>query len=423
MGNTSKNMSQWQPDELVLISTIAHTANVAMQTDDFLPAVAVEVRQLLQWDRVVIGLLQVDNMTLHIVVDQPKEAGSELEEHYANPTDFALILDVLNIGHTNILHRNNPALAGTHTSTILNEAHLQTVQSVVLRSDDQVLGALVVGSTDLRDVSPQETHLLETICDIMSTAIGRIYKYEELNQANRLKSAFLATVTHELRSPITSIIGYTQMMQRGRYGTLPEIINEPLEFIIHSSKRILNLVNDLLDFSKIEAGHLSVEITTIELGPILRNTIGMIVPQVHERGLDLHTSIEENLPPVRASSERLEQVIINLLSNAVKFTEKGSITIHVKHLDEHYIRISVQDTGEGITAEHQALIFGEYQQIKNQANLRFAGTGLGLAISKRLIQLMGGDMTVESTPGLGSTFHCDIRIATHSRAKPDHPNE
>lgn len=423
MGNTSKNMSQWQPNELVLISTIAHTANVAMQTDDFLPAVAAGIRHSLQWDRVVIGLLQVDNITLHIVVDQPKEAGSELEEQYANPTDFALILDVLNAGHTNILHRDDPALIGTHTSTILQEANLQTVQSVVLRSDDQLLGALVVGSTNPRDVSDQETNLLETICDIISTAIGRIYKYEELNQANRLKSAFLATVTHELRSPITSVIGYTQMMQRGRFGTLPEVTAEPLEFIIHSSKRILNLVNDLLDFSKIEAGHLSVEITTIELAPILRNTIRMIMPQVQERGLELHTNIEENLPPVRASNERLEQVIINLLSNAVKFTEKGAVTVSVKHLDEHYIRISVQDTGVGITPEHQALIFGEYQQIKNQANLSFAGTGLGLAISKRLIQLMGGDMSLESTPGIGSTFHCDIRIATHSRAKPEQSEE
>lgn len=411
---------QEQPDyqlvQLHFINRIACLSNAALQTDDLLPSIASEIIQLQTWDRVVIGLRQSEDM-LQIVVDQPRKDKTSLVEQYATPWDFQLISEVLNTGETSILQDTDPAIKDTPIEIILNKANLKTVLSVVLGNQDTNFGSIVVANTTSKIVSPEEVQLFETICEIVSTAINRIYQYEEVHQSNRLKSAFLATVTHEMRTPVTSIIGYSQMVNRGKFGPLPEIMQEPMEYILHSSNRIHRLVNDLLDFSKMEAGHFSVDLEDVDIAHVVQAVAGVIRPQIEDRNLSLVVDIEPDLPLVRANGERIEQVLTNLVANAVKFTDEGTITVQAKVLidNKRRVRLSVTDMGIGITPEHQALIFGEYQQIKNQHTLRFAGTGLGLAISRRLVELMGGKMSLHSEFGVGSTFFCDLRMVRHPR--------
>jgi signal transduction histidine kinase len=396
--------------ELLLINKIASITNAALQTDNFLPAVASQIVRTLPWDRVVIGLRQVED-AIHVVVDQANQPEHSLIAQYATPTDFALILEVLNSGTSSVLHAEDPSLADTPIHAVLENANLQSVLSVLLHDEQTVFGALVVGQHTARDITPQEVRLFENLANMLTIAVNRIYQYERMELSNRLKSAFFAAVTHELRTPVTSIIGYAQMLSRGRFGQLPETLDEPMYFVLHSGNRLLKLVNDLLDFSKLEAERLEVDLSTIDVRQIVQTVVGVMLPQIQERGLELVQDVAEDLPCARANPERFEQVLINLLSNAVKFTEHGSITIRAHRLDETHIRVSVQDTGIGLTPEHQALIFEEYTQIKNQQSLRFAGTGLGLAISRRLIELMGGKMTLDSEFNTGSTFHCDLRVA------------
>lgn len=413
MEATRERISDREVFELTVINRIVCHANAAIQTNDLLPTVASEIVQSLGWDRVVIGLLQVDSTTLHVVVDSRTDENTLLGITYATPTDFGLLLEVLHAGHTSVLQASTPELAHTHVGSLLVQAGFQTAIAMVLHNEDKLFGAMVVGSVRKHDVFPEDVHLLETLCEHLAVSIQRMYRYEELEQGNRLRSAFLAKVTHELRTPITSIIGYAQMMQRGKFGPLPDEMEEPVMFVVQSGNRINRLVNDLLDFSKMEAGHLSLDLATVNLLPIIHNVVGMIRPLVIERGLELVVDVDPDLPPVRGNSDRLEQILTNLLSNAIKFTDKGTITVRAVRHDDR-VRLSVQDMGIGIAPEHQALVFGEYQQIKNQHTLRFAGTGLGLAISRGLVELMGGTMSLESAPGAGSTFYCDLRIATHA---------
>jgi signal transduction histidine kinase len=183
---------------------------------------------------------------------------------------------------------------------------------------------------------------------------------------------------------------------------------------------LLRLINDILDFSKMEAGRFTIDLYPVDLPTVIQAVVGAMQPQIHERGLALNLDLIHESPLVYANSERLEQVLTNLLSNAIKFTDHGSITVRTTCDGEH-MRFSVQDTGIGIAPEQQSLLFQEFRQIESEHTRRFRGTGLGLAISRRLMELMGGALSVESIPGAGSTFHCDVRLASErlwERATP-----
>lgn len=411
--------------ELSLLAWVASTANAALKAEELLAAVSTRLGYAMKWERVISGLLQPDDKALHIVLDtssqatpaQPVSPRSESppdtqNDHPWHASGFSLLLETPTTELVKVLDAAEPELNGTPKKLLLEEEGLQTVVLVSLQHQERGLGMIAFGSTTSREPAPSERYLLEQASELLSVAVSRIHRYEDIEQAERLKSAFLARVTHELRTPVTSIIGYLQMLQRGKYGNIPASFEEPFKFMLHSSNRMQNLVNDLLDFSKMEAGHLHVELDGVDIAPIIHNVVGMVHPQLQERGLGLCIEVASNLPPIKGNSDRLEQVLVNLVTNAIKFTDEGTITVQAEHYGA-MVRLSVQDQGIGIPPEHQALIFGEYQQIKNQHTLRFAGTGLGLAISRGLVELMGGTMWLSSEFGVGSTFYCDLPVASN----------
>lgn len=405
--------------ELLTLNRIARVANAANEIGDVLPLVATELIQAQEWDRVIIGLTGADHASLHVVVQQPTDAAedSPFETQYATPNDLDLIREMLNAGEKRVFYVNDHDIANTEITVLLTQAELQTLVAIPLVRSETILGVLVVGNQHIRNVSTSEIHLLDIICDFVSVAVARIYQFEQLQEAyekakqvNRVHSAFLATVTHELRAPATSIIGYAQMLQRGRLGPVPPNMEEPISYMLHSSTRMHRLVNDLLEFAKMEAGHLEVDLRPVDITPIIENVHGIMKPLADEKQLELLVDIEPDIPRVAGNGEQIERVLTNLLSNAVKFTDNGGVTIRA-YREQGGVCVSVQDTGIGISPEHHALIFGEYQQVRNRQSLRFAGTGLGLAISRRMMGLMEGDMTLESQEHKGSTFFCHFKTA------------
>lgn len=394
---------------------VATIANEALQADPFLPQIASEIACHLAWDRVVLGVLQGDNAPMHIFVATPDGSCSSTTAEKTpavTQSDLALVQDAL--GHSspmilNVADADTPSLL--HTLPMLEEAGLQTVFSFPIHNDNTPLGAMLVGSTAPRMVHPDEHHLLENIHRMITAAMVRISRYEEASQAHRLRSAFLAKVVHDLRTPTISITGFAEAMLGGKYGDIPEPVREAIEMMQYSGNKMYNLINDFLTFSRMEAGYGTVDLTAVNLLPIVRNVTRMVQPQAKKKGLALEMNLSPTLPLVRANSDRLEQILTNLLSNAIKFSNEGTITVQARQQSDTHIRLSVQDSGIGISPEHQALIFGEYQQIKNQQTLHFEGTGLGLAISRMLVDLMGGTMSLESKFGVGSTFSCDLLIA------------
>ena len=396
-----------QLTELTLVNQIATVANAAIERDDLLRTIAGAIVRTIAWDRVMIGVLQPDGATLRVTVDDAPHAIEGFAGTLATEPAYAIIFETMRAGAPRLLRATDRELHDTAMGAAMVAFGLQTMLLVPLRHGGVALGVLGIGHIAAQTVGPEDLRLYETVGTLISDAITRANLYEAANAASTLKSAFLATVSHELRTPLTSIIGYAEMLDQGVFGAVAERMLEPLDHIRSSGQMLLQLINDLLDFSKIEAGHLNIDLYPVDVSTVVRSVVGTLQPQITARNLRLEIDLAPDLPLVYANSGRLEQVLTNLMANAIKFTERGSIRVRTRHSDDR-VRIVVEDSGIGIAPEQLGQIFEPFHQIDNPLTRRFGGTGLGLAIARRLIELMDGTLTAESTPGAGSTFMCEL---------------
>jgi signal transduction histidine kinase len=240
----------------------------------------------------------------------------------------------------------------------------------------------------------------------MSDELGQLYR--QLETANRHKSEFLAHMSHELRTPLNAIIGFSDVLIEKMFG---EVNDKQLEYLqdIHSSGyHLLALINDILDLSKIEAGRMDLDLARFDLGDLLESSSMLVRERAVRQGLKLSLDVAEGQGEWVADVRKIKQVLLNLLSNAVKFTPPGgSVALRARHMDGaagRAVEIAVIDTGVGIALDQQALVFEEFRQASGDHLRKSEGTGLGLAIAKRFVELHGGTIRVESTPGKGSTF-------------------
>jgi signal transduction histidine kinase len=227
--------------------------------------------------------------------------------------------------------------------------------------------------------------------------------YGELETASRHKSEFLANMSHELRTPLNAIIGFSQVLRQRLFGEINEKQEEYLDDILSSGNHLLDLINDVLDLSKVEAGQVELEVAPFSLSEALERGVVMVRERAAKNGVQVGLELAPDVDEVRADERRIRQVVFNLLSNAVKFTPAGGNVVVATEQGDGEVLVSVADTGPGIAPEDQGRIFEEFQQTEVGVRQR-EGTGLGLALSKRLVELHGGRIWVESEPGKGSRF-------------------
>jgi len=250
-------------------------------------------------------------------------------------------------------------------------------------------------------VNRDELGALATNVNRMCEELGRLYQQLEL--VSKHKSQFLANMSHELRTPLNAILGYTELMADGAYGEPSEKMLGILKRLEANGKHLLGLINDVLDLSKIEAGQLVLELSDYSIQDIAQTVRSTLEPLASDKKLGFKVEVPTELPPGRGDGRRLTQVLINLVGNAIKFTDAGEVAIKAEANNGSFY-VSVGDTGPGISTADQAKLFQEFQQADNTITRKKGGTGLGLAISKRIIEMHGGRIWVESQPGQGSTF-------------------
>lgn len=248
-----------------------------------------------------------------------------------------------------------------------------------------------------------ERELAEELARRTATAIDNAQLYRAAVAANDAKSTFLASMSHELRTPLTAIIGYEELLADGITGPVTEPQRLQLGRIKASATHLLGLIDEILTFSRVEAGSEHADMDVVAVRTVLEDAASLVAPLVTDRGLSLRVEMPDDAPCICTDAQKLRQILVNLLSNATKFTERGGITLSARR-SKCQVHFCVRDTGIGIPPQHLQQIFEPFWQVDQRANRRVGGTGLGLTVSRRLAQLIGGDLSVESHVGTGSTF-------------------
>jgi signal transduction histidine kinase len=294
---------------------------------------------------------------------------------------------------------------------------IRSVLAVPMLKENTLVGAIVVYRREIQPFSESQIALLKTFADQAVIAIENVRLFKELEEkneqleaANRHKSQFLANVSHELRTPLNSIIGFTRLVLRKIEGQIEKLQKENLQKVLISAEHLLKMINGLLDLAKIEAGRMEVYAETFKIDDVVRIATATVEPMLRNGNVRLVTEMSPELPAIKTDRDKLKQVILNLLSNSAKFTEAGEIKV-AAWSDNGSLKLAISDTGIGMNKDALHYIFDEFRQVDMSTTRKYGGTGLGLAIVKRLIDLLGGEIGVESEVGKGSKFMITLPLS------------
>jgi PAS domain S-box-containing protein len=349
---------------------------------------------------------------------QREQAAREMMARYPNVPDTPTGASrVVSTGSSEVYTDISDAMLATVARdathlAMLHDLGMRSAMIVPMRAHGRTMGAIsLIAAESERRFTERDLPIAEELARRSALAIENAELFEAAAAANRVKSEFLASISHELRTPLNAILGYTQLLSDGITGPVNEAQQHQLKRVRASATHLLGLIDEVLSFSRLEAGREQVSLAEVEVAEALEDAMTLVRPLAAARDLtfELLRVPDVGGEPLRMMTDvlKLRQILVNLLNNAVKFTDHGSITLATR-LDGDDIIFSVRDTGIGIPAAHLERVFEPFWQVEQAASRRVGGTGLGLSVTRRLAHLLGGDVTVQSTVGEGSTF--DVRL-------------
>jgi signal transduction histidine kinase len=384
---------QERVEELRLLQWIDRQFNESLESQKIMNLVLEWASRLGDADSASIGF--VDNESKVV-----RWAASYGEDHRFSETDTMPFSDPL---VSAVFNQEDTAIQVDHDAG-------QTLLSIPVRLENRIIALVFFRAARADAFDENARSLMSRVADRAAIALQNGRLYEAVKAADRAKTEFVSVVAHELKVPMTSIQGYASMLER--IGELNAQQQKFVQTVVDNVERMKVLVNDLSDISRIESGQLHIDVKPVELPPLLEQARNGVMAQIEERGHTFVEDIEDNLPPVQADGSRLVQVLVNLLSNAYKYTpDNGTITLQVKSRSDA-VQISVQDTGVGMTPEQVQQLGTKFVRFDDNEHVaQQAGTGLGFAITRNLIELMEGNLHIESTANVGSTFTFTLPVA------------
>jgi PAS domain S-box-containing protein len=435
---------EFRPDQVQLLERIAHNVAVAIETTELYRAQQEEAQiaaALARVGREMISLrdtpLLLDRLcqlttevlgcdASHTLLWKPEEDAYVPVSAYGYPAERwealrllafpreRLAESIVPLEHNDVYQQPFAELPDPALQALGRELGLTVVMGMALRRGKEMIGlhsACYLGRQE--PFTPQQERIARGMAQLASLALENARLVEELGRASRLKSEFVATMSHELRTPLNVIVGYNDLLLDGAFGAVTPEQADPLRRVENSAHQLLDLINTTLDVSRLEAGRLALNLEEVEPAALLRQ-IDAETRDLQERdGLEFTWSIAPLLPRLRTDPMKLKIVLKNLIGNAVKFTERGRVTVTARHNDGN-VEFQVSDTGIGIAPEAQAVVFEPFRQADSSTTRRHGGVGLGLYIARRLTEMLGGTILLESELGKGATFR--VLLPTSSTA-------
>jgi signal transduction histidine kinase/HAMP domain-containing protein/ActR/RegA family two-component response regulator len=414
--------------ELETVAKVSAAAVAILDIDKLLDTVSQLTKTNFSLYHAQIFLIDETGQNL-VLAASPGETGQQLlaqGRQIPHISEQSVVANVARTGHGIIV--NDVSVEAAFLANPLLPA-TRSEMAVPLVIGKKLLGVLDLQSDQTNRFTETDLRVMSILGDQIAIAVqnANLYKkqietakqlviaQQKAEQANKAKSLFLSNMSHELRTPLNIVIGYTtSMLERpSMYDNtpIPEIYANDIRLIKENGYHLIGLINDILDLSKIEEGKLELQLAPINLTEIFRGVMATTIGLIKDKAIQIKSDYPEQLPLVIADAKRVRQIILNLMSNAIKFTEAGTITLHA-HVKEQAIHVAVSDTGIGIPEGALSVIFDRFRQADQQIGARYGGTGLGLDISKQLCEMLGGDLTVSSIVGQGSTFEFFLPLPT-----------
>jgi PAS domain S-box-containing protein len=444
-------------EQLAVLHELDRAITTSLHLDNIHFAFARHATRLLAYDRISIALLDGNDMRVTYAVSKDRD-GMAVPVGTTVSRQTSAAGWVVNQGQPLIRHAATDASAAEDDGLI--GPGIQSSMIIPLRIKGGVIGTWILGSQQVGAYSPDELEIAQAMADQLAVAIENARLFDqaeqeisdrkraeaalgeerallaerveertadlqaanlELARASRLKDEFLASMSHELRTPLTAILGLCDVLKLEVYGSLTKKQTRSINNIEDSGRHLLELINDILDLSKIEAGKLELQIGPVSINAVCQSSLKFVNETAHKKSIDLSLKIDSAVSTLQADDRRLKQILVNLMSNAVKFTDEGgSVSLEVTGDPEaEQIHFAVSDTGIGISEEERGHLFQPFVQLDSSLSRQYSGTGLGLALVRRMVEMHGGEINVDSQVGQGSRFTVSLPWPDETKSGTD----